>query len=209
MIMDAISTGIQDTYYSIEAPSSGIYRDLGSKFLAFAYPVSTEDEAKAIIASVKKEYFDARHHCFAWRIGYDGAKWRVNDDGEPSSTAGRPILGQILSNSLSDILIVVVRYFGGTKLGVPGLIKAYKSASADALASAVRVTKVACADYRVSFAYESMNQVMKVVKDMGLQVSGQQFEAECSLHVRVPLSLRADFERNIGRLCIDINYFAL
>ena len=200
MIMEAISTEIQDTYYSIEAPSSGIYRDLGSKFLAFAYPVSDEEEAKSIIASVKKEYFDARHHCFAWRIGYDGAKWRVNDDGEPSSTAGRPILGQILSNSLSDILIVVVRYFGGTKLGVPGLIKAYKSAAADALASAVRISKVACAPYSICFAYESMNQVMKVVKDMNLQVVSQQFEAECSLSVRVPLSLRADFERNIERL---------
>ena len=106
---------IEDSYKSIEFTSSGIFKDKGSKFLSFAYPVETESEIKEIISTIKKEYFDARHHCYAYRLGYKGDIWRVNDDGEPSSTAGRPIYGQILSNELSDILIVVVRYFGGTK----------------------------------------------------------------------------------------------
>ena len=125
-----------DRYRSIEAPSTGVYKDNGSKFLAFAYPVETEEQAKEHIAALRKEYFDARHHCYAWRIGLEGALWRANDDGEPSSTAGRPILGQLLSAELSDILVVVVRYFGGVKLGVPGLIKAYKTATAEAIAAA-------------------------------------------------------------------------
>lgn len=193
MFMNAKS----DTYLSIGVPSTGVYRELGSKFLAFAYPVESEAEARELIASLKKEYYDARHHCFAWRIGYDGAQWRANDDGEPSSTAGRPILGQILSNSLSDILIVVVRYFGGVKLGVPGLIRAYRNAAADALASAVRVEKVACADYTINFDYLQMNSVMKVVKEMNLKVTAQRFDAECSLELKVPLSQRADFESKI------------
>ena len=105
---------ISDTYRSIAAPAQGIYKELGSKFLAFAYPVETEEEAKAILEKVRKDYFDARHHCYAWRIGLTGEPYRMNDDGEPSSTAGRPIHGQLLSNGLSDILVVVVRYFGGT-----------------------------------------------------------------------------------------------
>ena len=120
---------ISDTYFSIAGPSEGIYKELGSKFLAFAWPVETEEEAKARLAAVRKEYFDARHHCFAWRLGLTGEPYRLSDDGEPSSTAGRPIHGQLLSRELSDVLVVVVRYFGGVKLGVPGLIRAYKTAS--------------------------------------------------------------------------------
>ena len=120
-----------DTFKSISAPAEGIYKEKGSKFLAFAYPVVSEEEVKAILESVRKEYYDARHHCYAWRLGLNGNQWRYNDDGEPSSTAGRPIYGQILSRELSDVLIVVVRYFGGTKLGVPGLIRAYRTAAAD------------------------------------------------------------------------------
>ena len=110
---------ISDTYRSIAAPAKGIYKELGSKFLAFAHPVETEDQAKEILAAVRKEYFDARHHCFAWRLGLTGEPYRLSDDGEPSSTAGRPIHGQLLSQELSDILVVVVRYFGGVKLGAP------------------------------------------------------------------------------------------
>ena len=128
--MEDNSTPEADIYRSIAAISKGSYRDLGSRFLSFAYPVTTEEEALALIASMRKEYFDATHVCFAWRIGHDGASWRVYDDGEPSSSAGRPILGQILSAGLSAILIIVIRYFGGTKLGLPGRIKAYKTAAA-------------------------------------------------------------------------------
>ncbi|MCF0172581.1 MAG: YigZ family protein, partial [Bacteroidales bacterium] len=124
-----------DCYKSIAAPSTGIYKDKGSKFMAFAYPVESEEEVKSLVSALRKKYFDARHHCWAYRIGRLGEKWRINDDGEPSSTAGKPILGQILSNQLSDTLIVVVRYFGGILLGTPGLIQAYKSAAADAIAN--------------------------------------------------------------------------
>lgn len=134
--MNSLPKSDTDSYLSIAAPSEGLYKEKGSKFMAFAYPVEEEEQAKEIIADLKKEYFDARHHCYAYRIGHTGDQWRMNDDGEPSSTAGRPIFGQLLSNELSDILVVVVRYFGGIKLGVPGLIRAYKSATADAIANA-------------------------------------------------------------------------
>ncbi len=177
-----------DRYRSIEAPTTGVYKDNGSKFLAFAYPVETEVQAKERIAALRKEYFDARHHCYAYRIGLDGATWRANDDGEPSSTAGRPILGQLLSAELSDVLVVVVRYFGGVKLGVPGLIKAYKTATADALAAARIVEKTACATCRIGFDYTRMNDVMKIVKDWNLQVLSQQFENSCEITVKVGLA---------------------
>lgn len=177
-----------DRYRSIEAPTTGSYKDNGSKFLAFACPVETEDQAKERIAALRKEYFDARHHCYAYRIGLDGATWRANDDGEPSSTAGRPILGQLLSAELSDILVVVVRYFGGVKLGVPGLIKAYKTATAEALAAARVVEKTACATCRIRFDYTRMNDVMKIIKDWNLQILSQQFENNCEITVSVGLA---------------------
>lgn len=188
---------VSDSYKSIEGPSEGLYKDLGSKFLAFAYPVETEEQAKEIIGTVKKEYFDARHHCFAYRIGPEGEKWRVNDDGEPSSTAGRPIYGQMLSAGLSDILIVVVRYFGGTKLGVPGLIKAYRSAAQDAIANSRIVEKLSEERAIVKFGYERMNDVMKILKEMGLVPERQSFDLECSLEVKVRLSLVKDFEERL------------
>ena len=176
-----------DCYKSIAAPSKGIFKDKGSKFLAFAYPVESEEEAKAIISNLKREYFDARHHCYAWRLGLLGDRWRANDDGEPSSTAGKPILGQIVSNGLSDILVVVVRYFGGTLLGTSGLINAYKSASADAIAAAKVAEKIATARYRISFDYSQMNAVMKLMKDFRLAVELPSFGDECTLETSVPL----------------------
>lgn len=194
-----------DCYKSIGEKSEGLYKDLGSKFLAFAFPVETEVQAKEIIASVRKEYFDARHHCFAYRIGPEGEKWRVNDDGEPSSTAGRPIFGQLLSAGLSDILIVVVRYFGGTKLGVPGLIKAYKTAAQDAIARARIVEKQAQERFSVRFGYERMNDVMKILKEMGLTPERQSFDLECTLDVNVRLSLVKDFEEQL-KFC-QINHY--
>ena len=119
----------KDTYKSIGAPSEGLFKDNGSRFIARAYPVESEAEIKEIVAALKKEYHDARHHCYAYRLGLDGEPWRANDDGEPSGSAGRPILGQIDSAGLSDILVVVIRYFGGIKLGIPGLIRAYKTST--------------------------------------------------------------------------------
>ena len=182
------NTQIQDSYKSIAAESRGLFKDNGSRFIAHAYPVETEDEIKEIVAALKKEYYDARHHVYAYRLGYLGDKFRANDDGEPSGSSGRPVLGQIDSNELSDILVVVVRYFGGIKLGIPGLIRAYKTATADAIANAEIVEKIASKMYRVHFGYMSMNSVMKVFKDMGLEQKNQQFDMECSMDTSVRLS---------------------
>lgn len=184
---------VQDTYRSISSRSEGLFKDNGSRFIALAYPVETEDEIKTIVASLKKEYHDARHHCYAYRLGLDGAVFRANDDGEPSSSAGRPILGQIDSYGLSDVLVVVVRYFGGIKLGIPGLIRAYKTSTQDALDHARIVEKVAGENYHVEFGYLSMNSVMKVIKDMSLPQSNQTFDVQCGIDVRVRLSQKEDF----------------
>lgn len=196
-----------DLYKSIEAPSKGLYKDLGSKFLAFAYPVETQDQIKEILSSIKKEYFDARHHCYAYRLGREGDIWRANDDGEPSSTAGRPILGQLLSNELSDILVVVVRYFGGTKLGVPGLIKAYKSATSDAIANAVIVNKIAGEFFSIDFDYLQMNDVMKVLKDLNISPLKQDFNLRCHIEMKVRLSQIDEFKKQLG-FC-EINSISL
>ncbi len=187
-----------DTYKSISAPSRGIYKELGSKFLAFAWPVETEEEIKSILSEIRKEYFDARHHCYAWRLGLTGEPYRMNDDGEPSSTAGRPIHGQLLSQELSDILVVVVRYFGGTKLGVPGLIRAYKSATQDAMANATVIEKIAGEHFTLTFDYLQMNDVMKVLKDMGITPLKQEFDLRCKMEVRVRLTQIEDFRKQLA-----------
>lgn len=189
-----------DTYKSIRAQSEGLYKDRGSRFLAIACPVESADEAKGIILSLKKEYHDARHHCFAWRLGFSGEEFRASDDGEPSGSAGRQILGQIDSAGLSDILVVVVRWFGGIKLGVPGLIKAYKTSAADAIANAEVVEKVAGKWVRLNFGYASMPAVMSMVKAMSLPMRAQSYEEDCSVEVRVRLSLEEDFIKNAGNI---------
>ena len=189
---------LQDQYRSIEAPSEGLFKDNGSRFIALAYPVETEEEVKSIVAGLRKEYHDARHHCYAYRLGYKGDVWRASDDGEPSGSAGRPILGQIDSVGLSDILVVVVRYFGGNKLGIPGLIRAYKTSTADALSSAQIVDKIASRHFRLQFEYLSMNAVMKVLKDMDLPQKAQDFGESCSLETSVRLASVEDFIQRIG-----------
>ena len=191
-----------DAYRSIAARSEGLFKDNGSRFIALAYPVETEEEVREIVASLKKEYHDARHHCYAYRLGYKGDRFRANDDGEPSGSAGRPILGQIDSMGLSDVLVVVVRYFGGIKLGIPGLIRAYKTSTADALGQAEIIEKVAGKRFRLTFDYLSMNGVMKVLKDLGLTPVGQDFGLQCSLEVRVRLTLEEDFRNRLTDLAI-------
>lgn len=198
--METSHTSANDCYKSILEPSTGIYKDNGSKFLAFAYPVSSEEEIKPLVQQLKKEYFDARHHCYAYRLGHTGDIWRMNDDGEPSSTAGRPIYGQILSSELSDILVVVVRYFGGIKLGVPGLIRAYKTSTADAIANATIIEKIATTPFRIVFDYLQMNSVMKRLKDMGLTPTNQQFDLNCSLRVDVRLNNTQNFLEAFDKL---------
>ncbi|MBR3031078.1 MAG: YigZ family protein [Bacteroidales bacterium] len=185
--MDSVTKPVTDSYKSIAAPSRGLYKDKGSKFLSFAYPVSTEAQVKVIVSSLKKEYFDARHHCYAYRLGLTGDRWRANDDGEPSSTAGRPILGQILSAELSDILIVVVRYFGGILLGTSGLTVAYKTAAADALANSEIVEKIATESFEIRFDYLQMNDVMKVLKELQIAPKEQSFDERCLIVASVRL----------------------
>lgn len=191
---------IQDSYKSIAGVSEGLFKDNGSRFIAKAYPIETEEEVRAIVSALKKEYHDARHHCYAYRLGYLGDRFRANDDGEPSGSAGRPILGQIDSAGLSDILVVVVRYFGGIKLGIPGLIRAYKTSTADALASAEIVEKVAGKFFRIRFGYLSMNAVMKILKEMDLPQKDQEFGMECCLTTRVRLSSEETFRDRIGQV---------
>ncbi|MBR3285190.1 MAG: YigZ family protein [Bacteroidales bacterium] len=188
---------IKDTYTSIASPSRGLYKDQGSRFISFAYPVETEAQVKELVDSLRKEYHDARHHCYAYRLGLDGARYRMNDDGEPSSTAGRPILSQIDSAGLSDILVVVVRYFGGIKLGVPGLIKAYKTATQDALVQATRIEKTAAVSYHIEFDYQNMEPVMRTLKDMDIPQSGQSFDQSCSMDIRVRLSQEEDLKKRL------------
>ena len=194
----------KDTYNSIGAPSEGLFKDNGSRFIARAYPVESEAEIKEIVAALKKEYHDARHHCYAYRLGLDCEPWRANDDGEPSGSAGRPILGQIDSAGLSDILVVVIRYFGGIKRGSPGLIRAYKTSTADALAAAQVVEKVAGRWYTLHFPYGDLPAVMKLVKDLDLPQRGQSFLAECTLEVRVRATLERDFLERMEKIGIFI-----
>ncbi len=191
--MDLPDNIIKDSYLSVSAPAEGLFKDNGSRFISLAYPVESEEEVKDIVAELKKKYHDARH-----RLGYLGDKFRANDDGEPSGSAGRPILGQIDSRGLSDTLVVVVRYFGGIKLGIPGLIRAYKTSTADALDKAGSVGKIAGKWFNVNFGYEEMNKVMKVLKDMDLKQKDQDFGTTCSLKSWVRLSQVEDFLKRLS-----------
>jgi len=175
-----------DNYKTIETTSEGIYKEKGSKFIAYAFPVTCEEDIKDEISRLKKEYYDARHHCYAYMLGADKKDFRANDDGEPSSTAGKPILGQILSSDLTNILIVVIRYFGGTKLGVSGLIHAYKTAAQDAIANAQIIEKTINDIYDIHFDYLVMNDIMRIIKEeQPLQID-QDFNLTC----RITLSIR-------------------
>jgi len=174
-----------DTYKTIVQPAEGIFRDRGSKFIGYTYPIRTEEQTKEIISRLRSEHSKARHFCTAFRLTPDRSIFRVNDDGEPSGSAGRPILNTILSADLTNILVVVVRYFGGTLLGVPGLINAYKTATQEALNAAVIIEKTVNDVYRLQFEYLQMNDVMKIIKDEGLQILNQQFDNSCVLDFEV------------------------
>jgi uncharacterized YigZ family protein len=172
---------LEDKYLTINAPSEGLYKEKGSKFIAFAIPVSNVEQIKEILEEKRKEHHDARHVCYAYILGVDKADYRSNDDGEPSGTAGRPILGSLLSAGVTNVLIAVVRYFGGTKLGTSGLINAYKVASADALENAEIIEKTVDEEIHISFDYLVMNDVMKIIKDVAPQVLSQQFDNNCNM----------------------------
>ncbi len=188
---------MRDSYLTIAGESEGSYKEKGSKFIAFAFPVSSEDEIKARLEDLRKEYYDARHHCYGYIYGHNGEHFRANDDGEPGHSAGDPILGQIKSRELTDTLVVVVRYFGGTKLGVSGLIGAYKTAAAEALDANEVVKKEISASFRFSFPYEEMNSVMKLVKDLNLKILNQGYDEQCTLDVEVIVSTVATLEGKV------------
>jgi len=174
-----------DTYNTISSPSQGIYKEKGSKFIALAFPVSSEEDIKMQLALLRKEYHDARHHCYAYCLGYDKSAWRVNDDGEPSGTAGKPIFGQIQSKDLTNVLIVVIRYFGGIKLGIPGLINAYRTAARDALENSLIVTRTIEEIYELQFEYPLMNDAMKILKEEHADILGQEFENACKIRFSI------------------------
>ena len=186
-----------DTYLTIRKPAEGLFRDRGSKFLAFAYPISSESDIKLILAQLKSEHPKANHHCWAMRLGIDRFVFRVNDDGEPSGTAGRPILNTLLSRNLTNILVVVVRYFGGTLLGVPGLINAYKTAAEEALNAAPVIEKTLNDIYIIRFEYPHMNEVMRIIKEDGLEVLEQQFDNTCIIKAGIR---KMQVNRSVERL---------
>lgn len=175
----------EDTYSTLNSTSTGIFKDKGSKFHSFAYPVISENEIKLIIDNLKHEYYDARHHCYAYVLGYDKSAWRANDDGEPSGTAGKPIYNVIQSHNLTNVVIVVVRYFGGIKLGVPGLINAYKQAAKDAINNSVIVEKIIFELYRITFPYELINEVMKITKEFGVQIIDMKVDNDAELICKI------------------------
>ena len=177
-----------DTYLTISSVSEALYKDKGSKFYAFAYPVQTVEQIKEILAEKRKEYYDARHVCYAYMLGYERNIFRANDDGEPSGTAGRPILGQINSSNLTDILIIVVRYFGGTLLGTSGLIQAYKTSAAEAIAAATIEERIVEKTFVSKFGYQDLNAVMRIMKDFDLAIVNQIQEMDCTLYFRIRLS---------------------
>jgi uncharacterized YigZ family protein len=189
-----------DSYKTIKSFSQGIFRDKGSRFIANAYPVSDQESIKRTIDGLRKEYHDARHHCYAYMIGHERLTWRVNDDGEPSGTAGKPILGQINSFGLTNILIVVIRYFGGTLLGVPGLINAYRSAAAESIAKADIIECTVQNFYEITFPYTSMNDVMKILKEESVGQSGQMFDLYCRITINFRLISTDKIIERISRI---------
>lgn len=178
-----------DTYLTIAAPSEGIYTEKRSKFIAMALPVHTVDEVKTLLDTCQKKYYDARHVCYAYMLGPERKDFRSNDNGEPSGTAGKPILGQINSHNLTDILVIVVRYFGGIKLGTSGLITAYRAAASEAIGAATVVEKTVDVEVSFYFEYPMMNDVMRIVKEEGASIVSQGYDTDCSMTLRIRRSL--------------------
>lgn len=189
-----------DTYRTIAAPAEGLYKEKGSKFLSFAYPVHNIDDVKQHLEQLRKDYFDARHHCYAYILGANKDAFRANDDGEPSGTGGRPIHGQLLSADLTNTLIVVVRYFGGILLGASGLANAYKTAAREAIDHATIVERTIDVRYNLHFAYESMNDVMRILKDYDIKPENTNYGLDCSLEVAVRQSLSVRFYDDVKNL---------
>jgi len=189
-----------DTYKTIGLPNEGLYKEKGSRFIAYAFPVTDEQQIKEIITNLKKEHHSARHHCFAWRLGTDQQSFRVNDDGEPSGTAGRPIYSQIQQHELTDILVVVVRYFGGILLGTSGLINAYKHATADVLNNASIMEKVIEINVEVNFDYLAMNDFMRIIKEFQVGMKESHFDTTCKVNFSVRKQLKDQIMEKLGKI---------
>jgi uncharacterized YigZ family protein len=193
----ANSTTLIYSYLTLREPTQGIYKEKGSKFISFAYPVSSETDIKEKLEILKKEFFDARHHCFAWMVGAEKKKYRAFDDGEPNHSAGDPILGQIRAKGITDVLVVVVRYFGGVKLGVGGLITAYKTAADDALRKATIIEKEIMEEVIISFDYQNTSEVMRLLKDLDIKIIQQDFDESSIIKTLLPLKQRERFMEKI------------
>ena len=194
---------MSDTYLTIQDKSEGIYTEKRSKFLAFAHPVETIDEIKDLLTDYKKKYYDARHVCYAYMLGPERTDFRANDDGEPSSTAGKPILGQINSRELTNILVVVSRYFGGVKLGTSGLIVAYREAAAEALSAAAVIEKMIEETVTFTFPYVMMNSVMRVVKELNPRIVEQKYDETCIITLAIKRSMAPILEERLNKLAFE------
>ena len=194
---------MSDTYLTIQDKSEGIYTEKRSKFLAFAHPVETIDEIKDLLTDYKKKYYDARHVCYAYMLGPERTDFRMNDDGEPSSTAGKPILGQINSRELTNILVVVIRYFGGVKLGTSGLIVAYREAAAEALSAATVIERTIEETVTFTFPYVMMNSVMRVVKELNPRIVEQKYDETCIITLAIKRSMAPMLEERLNKLAFE------
>lgn len=194
---------MSDTYLTIQDKSEGIYTEKRSKFLAFAHPVETIDEIKDLLTDYKKKYYDARHVCYAYMLGPERTDFRANDDGEPSSTAGKPILGQINSRELTNILVVIIRYFGGVKLGTSGLIVAYREAAAEALSAATVIEKTIEETVTFTFPYVMMNSVMRVVKELNPRIVEQKYDETCIITLAIKRSMAPMLEERLNNLAFE------
>lgn len=190
----------EDTYRTVAEPVEGFFKDKGSKFISFVFPISSENEAKSHLLALREIHPRANHHVYAYRLGMDRMQYRLSDDGEPSGSSGRPILNTLYSKEITNVLVIVVRYFGGTLLGIPGLINAYRSATEDALENAEIVVKHLFNLYKLSFSYMQMNDVMRIVKELELPVSEQLFEMECTLVVEVRTTLLERFMTRVEKV---------
>ena len=196
-----------DQYLTISSPAEGSFKDRGSRFIGKAIPVTTEQQVKGELERLRKEYFDATHHCYAYVLGSDKSGWRINDDGEPSGTAGRPIFGQIQSNDLTNILVVVIRYYGGTKLGVSGLINAYKTAAKEAILNAEVKECIVREVYRIDYEYPMMNEVMKILKEESADILSSDFGMKCVVDFAIRRMESPRVCSRISRLRgLNINY---
>lgn len=188
------------SYLTVKGPAEGLYKEKGSKFMSFVYPVHSEEEVKSNLDLLRRKYHDARHHCFAWVIGADKTLFRTSDDGEPNHSAGDPILGQMRSRNLTNVLVVVVRYFGGTKLGMSGLIVAYRTAAQDALNRSLIIEKELVQKLTIKYDYASTPEVMRLLKDYNLTVVAQDFQAGCVLDAEIKLRLKEELLEKIKLL---------